>query len=588
MSDEEEDTSMDFAGGGRGLGGLFNADKAQLSSGNDTFKWKPPVKEKKKKPVVEEPPAEPEHIEAAMVKLYDQTNQSSIGVARCSIKLTSSDKANIIFTGNDRRILLDIPLTSVTYWTQTPYDGQQQYVSAQVVDANGYALVYSIQFKRPDEATSFTFSVYLIQYSLSLKEGNPRQVYELIGGEGEQLDQGDMVGLKYKYFQTTTANNKLGFLQKTHAYDESKEGDAKKVRIGDGKAMRGVERNLREMTKGQRRFMILTPDETLDGSGSRHPVLNNEIIIGCYIDVSKVKRAKGDSSPAQSSALVIAEPQPVPVPVAVAPVVAEPVAVVQPEPTPPIQQAAVPVPVAAPAPVAAAPSLDTNTLLTTLLVNQLQGGQAPSPTPSPNTASSDNSEVLRGVDRLMVQMGQLYQKMDHIDITRKLEENNDKVEVMFRRVMGKAPTAGFDVAAAGIKGESDTATLWAEIEKREKKIDELTESYHNALASISNNKDETNSLKNDIQIERDTAIERLKEANERHRLVVLDYDIKARTEKDSAVEAALKQGKEEGYKLGFAEGEREAFLKHVCIPNYDNSYSVMEKKKTKTGWRRTI
>eukprot|EP01064_Diplonema_japonicum_P005998 TRINITY_DN13970_c0_g2_i1.p1 TRINITY_DN13970_c0_g2~~TRINITY_DN13970_c0_g2_i1.p1 ORF type:complete len:748 (+),score=233.23 TRINITY_DN13970_c0_g2_i1:41-2284(+) len=560
MSDSEEDTSRDFEGASNAkLGNLFASDR-QKASGSSTFKWEPP---KKKKELREDKPGSPDPsvnagedlvLENIMVQLFQ--NEQQVGTAMCYLRskpqASGPPQVSLLFVDRTKRKLLETVLTSSTYWIQTPYDGQQQYVSMQ--DATG--AMWTIQFRKVDEATRFTQTIYTVQHSLSVLEGTLRTTFELLGGSGDVMEEGDLLGIKYKYFKASPYEKCPCLMKVDVPFEEVKEGDTKKVRLGDGKIMAGVADCLREMNKGHRRFLVLPPTKTANGSGMRPDSVGAHDTVCCFLEIAKVKKATPAEEP--SSALVIVEqPEPVPVAPYVEPVAVSPA----PEPTPQaaVQPTPAPTQPAAAPPAAAPPAapVDTNTLLTTLLVNQLQGNQ-----PKPEV-TSEATDVARGIDRLMVQMGQLYQKLDHIDITRKLEENNEKVEGIFRRVVGKAPSAGYDPLKQGIDRDADMSTVLAELEKRDKKIEELTESYHNALATISNTKEETGYLKNDLQIERDTAIERLKEANERHRLAMVDNDVKARQEKDYATERARKEGKEEGYKLGMAEGEREAFLKQA-------------------------
>ena len=591
MSDDEDDTTDDFRGAGAKMGNIFAMDAKEKKTGNATFMWKPPEKKKFTADKTTSVAATGVNVgqdlflENAVVRLFKDS--ALVGSCMCYLRAkpekSVAPRVTLLFVDQKKTKLLETELSRHTYWVQQPYENQEQYVNLQ--DSNGE--MWSLQFKKVEEATAFTEKLYSVLFSLSLfdTDAEPLKTFELLGGSGDVLAPQDTIMLRYRYMQLTPYD-KCPTLLKPAAtpFDSAEEGDPKKVKLEAASSgqMVGVYDRLLEMSKGQRRCVIVQPHETvLAGGGAQRPasVADGDVLL-TFLDVVKVKKKKEAAPPPPaydgggSSALVLVDqPPPPPAPVMdVAPIHEEPAPAPVPVPAPvAVPVAAAPAPVAAAAPAAApAVPLDTNALLTTLLVQQLGGGAPAAPAaaaPAAKEASAsgrDVDELQKGMDRLMVQMGQLYQKIDHIDVTRKLEENNEKIEGVFRRVMGKAPSTGYDAYASGIdRNCDDVPTLLAEIEKREKKLEEMTQAYHNALASISENKEETSALKTDVTIERETAIQRLTEANERHRLVVVEMDAKHRSELEKAVDKAHKEGKEEGFKQGTVEGEREAFLKQV-------------------------
>ncbi|KAJ9462668.1 peptidyl-prolyl isomerase E (cyclophilin E) [Diplonema papillatum] len=571
MSSDEDDSPPEVISQPTKLGSLFAMDKQHAKEGNSTFQWRPPKKEKKQQQdsASDAAPLQPTlssnsaaaanahaALESAQVKLF--RNQEPFGLSLMALRAKAQGagalpEVTLVFVDKAKKPLLaPIPIDPDTYWVQTPYDGQQQFASFQDTQQN----LWMAQFRTPAEATAFTFSLYCVQHSLSLLAGQsePRTVFDLLSASEEaNLTRGDLAGVRYKYYRLDPHPHFPSLLKLTAPpYDETAPGETKKVRIGDGKVMTGVEEQLVSMGKGQQRFVVVCPDKTRTAAGRRDDNLSEGDTVAAFLELQKVKKPAASSA----SAVVVVSPTneapPTPAkaeePAAASPKPQEPAAQpVQPQPAQPVQPAA-------PA------ALDPNALLTTLLMNQLQP-QKQSGSGSSSMESS-MSDVSRGMDRLMVQMGQLYQKMDHIDVSRKLEENNAKIESMFRRAIGKAPSAGYDPLAQGIDREADTGTLLAEVEKRDKRIAELTDSYHNALSSISASKEESSALKSDLQIERDTAIERLKEAQERHRLAFVELGIKRDEEKDRAVHKARQEGKDDGFRQGKVEGEREAMLKY--------------------------
>ena len=456
--------------------------------------------------------------------------------------------------------------------------------------------------------------IYSIQYSLSLFDAASPATssFEVMGGTDEPVAYGDMVGVRFQTYRLQNHEKCPTLLVPVQPVHESTpDGDTKKVKLsssGSKGITRGMHDSIVGMSKGQRRYIVLRDEEmTICDTGMRGPGVSETDLLMSHIEVVKVKTAKAEAPPpaaapveaAQSAAslaaashaslhshavsnhaLVVVDQPATPNPFAQsaadlgqsaaslhqsAASLHQSTASMQPQPTAAaVPAAAVPPVAAVPVAAAAAPqpaaALDTNALLTTLLVKQL-GGAAAAPA---EEAKGDLGEMQKGMDRLMVQMGQLYQKIDHIDVTRKLDENNEKIENVFRRVLGKAPSRGYDPLQSGLDREcEDIPTLLAEVEKREKRITELTESYHNALTTISEGKEELSAVKTDLTIERQTALDRVGEAGERHRLVVVEMDAKHRNEMEQNLQKAKREGYDEGYKMGVVEGEREAFLKQV-------------------------
>jgi flagellar biosynthesis/type III secretory pathway protein FliH len=221
-------------------------------------------------------------------------------------------------------------------------------------------------------------------------------------------------------------------------------------------------------------------------------------------------------------------------------------------------------PVAA-VPVAAAPSLlgpggiDQNTLLQTMLLQTLhmqsQQQQQQQRAPEPAIAASASAfDVDRGLDRIYQQLFSLSEKLDRLDVEGKLAKNNESLERIVKKAVGKMPVNDVDVEDMA----KDRDQLLAKIEHLKKRVEEATDNYHKALETMGTHKDQVSALKNDLAIERETSSSRIKELTERKRLELVDAEVKHRRELDKARELAHQQGLDEGFQKGYATGKLEA------------------------------
>ena len=163
MSDDEDDTSGDFAmGTPSGLGNLFSQDRRRGQEGNGTFKWKPPEKKKTSfAPSASIAEAAMAHnvgedliLDSAMVRLFQ--DQNLVGASMCYVRAMpqkgQAPYVCLLFADQQKKKLLETSLLPSTYWVQQPYEGQQQYVNLQ----DGSGVMWSLQFRKPEEATAFT------------------------------------------------------------------------------------------------------------------------------------------------------------------------------------------------------------------------------------------------------------------------------------------------------------------------------------------------------------------------------------------------------------------------------------------------
>jgi hypothetical protein len=418
---------------------------------------------------------------------------------------------------------------------------------------------WTLMFKGPAECTNFVCSALTVLHFVQASDGPAPNHQDLVESSARPAAKiGDLATISYTAWLVHRLGSS-GFFTCGKLVDEVPLHAPRTVKLGTSEIFSGVEEYTVGMAAGAKRLMWLGPKKTrVAGLGNPEIAPNDSIVVlVTCVEVTKdgagsgsMPSLAGDSGDdsddiafarrkkTASSSKTTREAQPEKE-ATVAPVSAVPT----PAPTP--------APTAAPAP--APGGLDQNTLLQTVLLHTLQLSQQnarPAPAPEP-AAQPRTLDVERFVDRVHNQISSLYEKLDRLDIEGKLAKNNEVIERMVKKAVGKMPTNDVDIEDMA----KDRDQLLAKIEHLQGRVEEMTDSYHKALETIGRHKDETNALKNDLLIERETAAQRVKELTERRRLELVDLEVRHRRDLDKTYSARYEEGKEDGYKSGFAAGK---------------------------------
>ncbi|KPI89659.1 hypothetical protein ABL78_1240 [Leptomonas seymouri] len=219
---------------------------------------------------------------------------------------------------------------------------------------------------------------------------------------------------------------------------------------------------------------------------------------------------------------------------------------------------------------AATAAAATSALLQQLLLNALQPPQQAHGAPLPVTAAppplaSDASPppspkwdaMERSLDRVMLQLGSLYEKVDRLDIEGNLRRNNVELERAMKRVAGLAPQA---VAAEDTLKDRDA--LLASVERYRQQYEEASANYQRALEAMGRSMEKVQALERDLQVQQNLWTRQRHEAAEQTRLQLLERDVQHRAELERVAEERYTAGKSDGHAAGYHEG-RQATLTAV-------------------------
>lgn len=426
-------------------------------------------------------------------------------------------------------------------------DGMQLLPSAQDTQ---YATLYdpitqvhwSLMFRSSSECAHFVASALTIQHYMLLPDGPRSPVIDLVeSADGVAAANGDTVHVSFINWMLKRVGSAFtcGKL-----IEEVPEDAPRPVVLGDGAVMVGVEEALIGARSGSWKLVIVPPRKTKQ-HGLGNPEIGPKDNVVALVRVHKVlsdnDEPKGnpppraDSPPPREVARIQDREQPAPAQ--------------QREPT-------------SPPPAAAPAASGEDALMKMLLVQSLQTLQQahqqhmqppPAPPPPPQTDAVP-AHVERSLDRINQQLSSLYEKIDRLDFEKRLEQNNEKLERMVKKAVGKLPVTDVDIEDQN-KSQGE---LLASIEHLKARLEEMTDRYHQALHAIGGHKDQVAALKNDLAIERDTAQRTQQETKERHRLQIVEAEVHMRQAVDDARESALKDGREEGYKEGYDAGRLDA------------------------------
>lgn len=198
-----------------------------------------------------------------------------------------------------------------------------------------------------------------------------------------------------------------------------------------------------------------------------------------------------------------------------------------------------------------AASVDTGVLLQQLLVNTLQQQQQQQ---QPQGSASAFGALERSLDRVMLQLGSLYEKVDRLDIEGKLARNNAALEQAMKRVVGLAPQD--DVAVEDTLKDRDA--LLASIERYRHQYEEANTNYQQALEAVGRATERAHALEKDLQVQHDLWARQRNDAAEQTRLKLLEKDVRHREELERVAETRYAAGKSDGHAAGYREGRQAA------------------------------
>lgn len=210
-------------------------------------------------------------------------------------------------------------------------------------------------------------------------------------------------------------------------------------------------------------------------------------------------------------------------------------------------------------PVAAASTTEDPTMVALLQRTLLQAlANATFPSSGGATAadahtSSTLDRIERATERVQVQLGNLYEKLDRMDVSTKLQENNLALERIMKKTVGQLPQNEIDVEDR----TKDREALLASLEKYKGRFEEVNENYQRALEAMSRYAEKVHSLENDLRIQQDTLEARLSDLAERHRLDAVEWRVRHQAEVDRVGSEQYEAGKAAGTAEGRHLGKQE-------------------------------
>ena len=421
---------------------------------------------------------------------------------------------------------------------------------------------WSLLFRSATECANFVFAAAAVLHFILLAEGPVESFQDLVPSQRPRAKQGWVVevGLVVWLLQRIgqTSHYTIG-----KVVEEITNDAPRRMTIGGGEMMAGVEELLVGMGPGGKRLGFLNPKKT-KSSGIGNPEIGPSdsvvVLIHCIHvepgDLGGSMPQLGDSGSGEDRDEEVAPTKKkarrnVSQSDAVANAVSgatsrAPAAAI----TVPSGSPVTPQPQPQQAVSTTAPLIDQNTLVQTMLLQTLQMQQQ---LKEPSKQSS-GIDVERSIDRLHSQIASLYEKIDRMDIDGKLQKNNEAIERIVKKAVGKMPANDVDIEDMA----KDRDQLLAKIEHLKQRVEESTDNYHKALEAMGRYKDEVVAIRNDLAIERETSAARLKELQERKRLEVVDMDVRHRQQLERTKEQSYNDGKDVGYREGYAAGKLDA------------------------------
>lgn len=513
---------------------LFSSDAAASKHGSQSLRYDPNARPEGA-PLPQ--PSASGQVIAVQGTVIAYRGEAHVGPCLAIVSVQASNTASIIIINREKKPLGKVPVDSALQLLPNSQD--KTYATLYDSSFGGH---WALMFKTEADCLNFVVRVNTVQHFINIDAGPIEPYQTMIKGEGaKQAGKHDYVGCAYQLWILTRVGQTKAYTA-GKVVEEVTMDAPKMVSVGTNEVMVGIDEALIGMCQGDCRLTFLNPRK-VRVSGIPNPEIGPGdsvvALITCMSvekssaasampgldsdeeDIAPTRRPKRGKSTNEKPLMLTAHEE--------RPKAPEPVA----------------------SPTAAAPALDTNALLHTMLLNQLQQKSAPA-------EATGSRDVERSIDRLHYQIQSLYEKMDRMDVASHLVKNNatlvGTIEKIVKKAVGKMPINDADEEDVA----KDRSALLAKIEQLKGRIEDLTDSYHKALENLGKHKDETGALKNDLTIEREAAAQRYNELKERRRLELVDAEVKHRQVIDKLREERFEEGKAKGYKEGYGAGKLDA------------------------------
>ncbi|KPA76389.1 hypothetical protein ABB37_07729 [Leptomonas pyrrhocoris] len=227
------------------------------------------------------------------------------------------------------------------------------------------------------------------------------------------------------------------------------------------------------------------------------------------------------------------------------------------------------------------PTAATSEMLQQLLLRALQPAQPTHGAPPTLTAATPVhtwDAMERALDRALLQLGSLCEKVDRLDIEGKLQRNNAELERVVKRLVGLAPQE--DVAVEDTLKDRDA--LLASVERYRERYEEANANYQRALEAMGRSSEKAQALEKDLQVQQDLWTRQRQDAAEQTRLKLLEQDVRHREELERLAEERYAAGKSDGHAAGYREGRQAAF---TAVDGEGGVSAVMAEWKAKVTAR---
>lgn len=554
--DDHHGGDRSAAGGGRQaaasstMKSIFASETRSAATGNQSLKYEP----KKKDTIVAAATAaaaSPAPIERGSAPAPGQTNTAAAATASVMayrgdsymgpaafVVAVAPAQASIMLVDRERRTLVKVRVDDSLQLLPSSEDHQYATLYDPMTQVH-----WSLLFKSANECHTFVASALSVQHFLLLTEGPRSPVLDLVDVlEGPPAHNGDTVVVSLLVFMlqrvgTTYTCGKL--------IDEIVADAPRRIILGQNDLMLGVEEALIGARAGGWKLVFVPPRKSKT-SGLGNPEIGPKDTVVALVRLHSVDSVVPEHAADKIVAIEDRRPP------------SSKVAAVD-------QQSAAP---AAASPAGGGDDLFKMLLLQTLQMQQQQAAQfqaiaqaqthpPPPPPPAPAPVPSEApipAHVERSLDRINQQLSALYEKIDRLDFEKKLDTNNEKLERIVKKAVGKMPVNDVDIEDAA----KDRDQLLAKLEALKARVDEMTDNYHEALQQLGKSREVLDAAKNDLAIERSTSETALIDLKERHRLQIVEAEVRMRRAVDDARELALKDGHEAGYQEGYNAGKIDA------------------------------
>lgn len=280
--DDDDDFSLAPASGGSNLASLFSTSQSKIDNNNQSLKYTPPKQPKKQEPAS----GVPSLIHAAVVTAYkfdggQYANQGKMGAA--ILENHEPLMFRIILYKNKQQ-----PLSTTTVTINFNFS----------VQANNYANFYdnqkinwSILFDSEQSANEFARQVGFTKVKIYGSNLTSLIIQDLNFGDGNEIDNGDSVELKY-----------TGWLMNNFSYGEifdTNENSDKflRLKLGKGKAIKGLEEGLLGARKNSKRLIIVPPFLGYDSQDTSNKIpAKSTLIFEVFVNKIKFGRESSRSS----------------------------------------------------------------------------------------------------------------------------------------------------------------------------------------------------------------------------------------------------------------------------------------------------